>query len=206
MPKILASILSYLFHPLVLTTYIFGLLLFQFPELVYAIREEFKIHFVGSIFIMTFIVPGLSAFVLWKTGSISSLKMETIKERRYPFLFTFLIYAVDTFFFYKIFQRDMFFAVILGFVAITMLLVAIISLKWKISAHAAGLGGLVAFYIIASLLNTMQFDMVLCIAILIISGLTISARLALNSHNLMQVVAGFLLGLFTGLSSLLFLL
>ena len=205
MHKILASILSYLFHPLVLTTYIFGLLLFIYPELVYAIREEFKIHFVGSIFIMTFIVPGLSAVVLWKSGVISSLKMETKEERKFPFLFTFLIYAVDTYFFSRIFQRDMFFAVILGFIAITMLLVALISVKWKISAHAAGLGGLWAFYIVASTLNTMQFDMNLCLAIIIITGLTISARLALNSHNLLQVVAGFLLGLLTGLSSLLIL-
>jgi len=205
MNKTLSNILSYLFHPLVLTTYIFGLLLFQFPELVYAIREEFKPHFVGSIFIMTFIVPTLSSFVLLKIGVISSMKMPTIQDRKYPFLFAFLIYAVDTFFFYRIFQRDMFFAIILGFIALTMLLVTLISLRWKISAHAAGLGGMWAFYIIASTLNTMQFNLELCLAIIIITGLTISARLALNSHNLMQVVAGFLLGLLTGLSSLIML-
>ena len=99
----------------------------------------------------------------------------------------------------------MFFAIILGVIALNMLLVGLISLKWKISAHASGVGGLLAFYVVASHLNAVPYDLNLCLMLITIAGLTVSARLALNSHNLMQVVAGFLLGLFTGLSSLIFL-
>lgn len=203
MNRYLASILSYVFHPLVITTYIFGLLLFKYPELVYAIREEYKLHFVVSIFVMTFVMPTIISFLLLQLGVISSMKMPTIQDRKYPLLMAFLIYAINAYLFFKMFQSDLLFALILGFIAINMLIVAIISLKWKISAHASGVGGLLAFYIVVSILHANQFDLYLCISILLIAGLTISARLELNSHNFPQVVAGFLLGLFTGLSCLL---
>lgn len=200
MSKIISSIISYFFHPLVITTYIFGLLLFQYPQLVYSIREDFKLHFLGSIFVMTFLVPGLIAFMLTKLGYVSSLKMEKLEDRMFPFLFTTLVYSVDAFLFYKIFKSDLLLTIILGFILLNMLFIGLISLKWKISAHASGVGGLLAFYILASYLNANQFDMYLCISIVLIAGSTISARLFLNSHNIAQVVAGFLLGLLTGLA------
>ena len=173
--------------------------------LVYVIRDEFKLHFVLSIFVLTFIVPGFIALVLTKLGFSSSLKMEKLEDRHYPFLFTILIYGVNSFLFYRMFQSDLFFAIILGFITLNMLLVGLISLKWKISAHASGVGGLLAFYIVSSIFNASTFDLYLCIAILLIAGITISSRLNLNSHDFNQVVAGFLLGLLTGLSCLLIL-
>lgn len=200
MNKNLAAIISYFFHPLVITTYIFAILLYKFPQLVYAIQSEFKLELVFAVFLMTFIIPAFMTFILLKTGFIESLTMQKLSDRKYPFLFTFLIYAVDTTFFYRIFTADLFFAIILGFISISVLLVGLISLRWKISAHATGIGGLISFYLVASTLNAYQFDLTLFISLIFIAGFTISARLALNSHNFSQVVGGFLLGLLTGLS------
>lgn len=198
----LASTISYVFHPLLVTTYLFAMLVYLFPQLVYTIKEDFKFQFIVTVFILTFILPGLCSLILVKTGWSSSIHMERKEDRVYPFLFTIVLYSIATYMFYSIFKSDIYFSIIIGFITLSMTFVALITLWWKISAHASAMGGLIAFYIVSSYLNAQQFDLNLCLTLIFIAGITISSRLALNSHNLQQVVAGFLLGLLTGLSSL----
>ena len=201
----IASIISYIFHPLVITTYIFGILLYGFPQLIYTVKDEYSVQFLLIIFILTFILPALLSLILVKTEWVSSIEMESKEDRTLPFVFTITIYMMVTYIFYRTFKTDVYFSVILGFITLNMIIVAITTLWWKISAHASGVGGLLSFYIVSSFLNAQQYNLVLCLILIIIAGLTSSSRLALNSHNLTQVVAGFFLGLLTGVSSLIIL-
>ena len=206
MPKSLATVLSYIFHPLLGTTYVFYLLLNHFPIISYKINEEFKWQFVLAVFIITFIIPGLSSFILKKTGYVSSLEMENRKERRWPFAFTIVIYMINTFYFYRIFQQNQFFTFVMLTITVNIVLLTIISFWWKVSVHASAVGGILAFYIVCSVLSAYHFDMYLMIILLLISGAVMSSRLALNVHSFSQVVVGFFLGLSVGISSLYFLI
>lgn len=206
LPKILATILSYLFHPLLITTLIFSMLIYAFPTISYRINGSYQWKFLLGINVMSFIIPGISTIILRKQGIISSLQMEDREERKWPFVFMVLIYSIVTFLFYRIFQQDGFFTLIFASVTVNIAILGLISLWWKISIHSAGVGGLLAFYIVCSMINGYQFDMNLMIAIILISGVVISARLQLNSHNLLQTIAGYCVGLSTGLSTLIFLI
>jgi hypothetical protein len=69
----------------------------------------------------------------------------------------------------------------------------IISLFWKISLHSAGIGGITGLIIILSVAYSIDMTFFLSAAILI-SGLIITIRLVLNTHTVLQLVAGYVLG------------
>jgi hypothetical protein len=73
------------------------------------------------------------------------------------------------------------------------LLTALINTRYKISAHMVGLGGLLGGLISVSAL--IRFDMTpFYILIILIAGITATARLILGEHRHSQIYAGFALG------------
>jgi len=76
-----------------------------------------------------------------------------------------------------------------------VLIMALINLKWKISAHMAGIGGVVALIYQIHAMGLSAFDLLwlLCLAVLVAGALG-SARLALKRHNTWQVLAGAVVG------------
>jgi membrane-associated phospholipid phosphatase len=69
-----------------------------------------------------------------------------------------------------------------------------ITIRWKISAHAAAIGGLLGGFL--TLAFRLQENPVLILsAIILAAGLVSSARLILGKHTVPQVIAGFFLGL-----------
>jgi membrane-associated phospholipid phosphatase len=80
-------------------------------------------------------------------------------------------------------------------VSVCIGLVTLITLFWKISAHAVGTGGLLGFLfgIVYSFAATeLLYPTLVCV---LATGLLLSARLYLNAHTPVEVGAGFLLGL-----------
>jgi len=79
--------------------------------------------------------------------------------------------------------------------AITVVMMAMINLKWKISAHMAGIGGIVALVYQLHVQGLSAFDLLwlLCLTVMVAGALG-SARLALKRHDLWQVLAGFSVG------------
>lgn len=70
----------------------------------------------------------------------------------------------------------------------------LINLKWKISAHMIGIGGLTGALVCMTLL--LETNMISFIVFAIIaSGITATSRLTLNAHTPHQLVAGYLLGI-----------
>ena len=71
----------------------------------------------------------------------------------------------------------------------------LISLRWKISAHLTGMGGLCAFIaVLSTTYGASPSVMWVLIASVLISGIVGVARLGLGSHTPAQAGAGFLLG------------
>ena len=79
--------------------------------------------------------------------------------------------------------------------AITMLVMAVINLWWKISAHMAGIGGVIALIYQIHVQGLSAFDMLwlLCLAI-IVAGLLGTSRLVLRRHDIWQLLAGVAVG------------
>lgn len=79
--------------------------------------------------------------------------------------------------------------------AILVLIMLGINLRWKISGHAAGMGGLTALAIFIVYMGYCRFQgFVLPSLVIVAAGCVGTSRLVLERHTLAQVVAGFALG------------
>jgi membrane-associated phospholipid phosphatase len=197
----IAIILSVVFHPLILTTYLFALLFLLSPDLVGASAFELsgKLSLLLLLCLNTFIAPALMVYYFRKMGVISSFYVDDIVERRLPYLACVVVYGVATYLFgwqlQPISELAPQISVILASVTLSLVLVTMVSYFWKISAHATGIGGSIGM--ISALM--VRFDepallSPLLLAILI-GGWLMSARLQLNAHTPSQILAGVFCGL-----------
>jgi membrane-associated phospholipid phosphatase len=146
----------------------------------------------------TFCLPALLIFLLLRSGVVRSVYLHDRNDRRLPYLLTGLVYAGLTYLFgFRLQLVSTFapvFAVLMGSTTLSILLVGLINLYWKISAHGVGVGGTVGA--IAGLLlrfgeNTLLLPLAIAI---VLAGAVATARLQLNAHTPAQVAAGVSVG------------
>lgn len=199
MNRTLALTLSVVFHPLLVPTYLFALVLYGLPQSIITFPIESRWVVLAIIFFTTFIVPGLGTYFLYRHGFVSSLHVENLPERNLPFFFTTVCFAVTCYLFYheQVFDRLLFYIMFL--ITLSVFFIYIISFFWKISAHSVGAGG--ALGILLFLHTSLPESPLLYIVmgVILAIGAVMSARLALQAHTPAEVYTGFLLGLTVGM-------
>ena len=207
MNNTLARIISVAFHPLLMPTWLFGILLYQVPVVLGldTFSVELRIRLLVLILIGTFAVPSLLIYFLFRSGYVRSLHLDDRLDRRLPYLITGFVYSFLTFLF--AFRMQLIsdvapeIAVILGSITMSILLVGIISLFWKISAHGVGIGGSLGA-VAGIVLKFSETDLVYTLAMMILlAGIILSARLQLNAHTPSQASVGLLLGIAVSLTA-----
>lgn len=195
-------------------TIIFGILFYVAPESIQNLElfngsarvglMSLKMGLLVLIFLQTFVLPVFTIYCLHRFGFVDDLRMETLEDRRLPYLVTVMIYTfVATFFTLKLKQLPEVAIIITG-IAFSIAAVTVISLYWKISAHAVGISGALGALIgITIKFGSLQLFYPI-IGLILIAGLLIAARLHLNAHTPNQVIAGSFLGLIVSLSVVLF--
>ncbi|MEM9886987.1 MAG: hypothetical protein AAF849_13925 [Bacteroidota bacterium] len=208
MPRSLAYLLSVVFHPLLIVTYMLTFLLLMNPYLfgVNNITEQFSLVII--LMFSTFFMPVLMVGMLKKLELVSSLELEDRQERIIPYILTGFFYIVMTvFFMYHPDMPNAFTSFVLG-TTIALFVAFFINLFSKISAHAVGMGGLVAMVLISIWqfshgiisLNFGNFGAIQINAILLLvlvtlaAGLVGSARLRLEAHIAQDLYGGYLVG------------
>ena len=199
MNRTLALTLSVLFHPLLIPTYLFTLVLYGLPQSVVTFPAESRWLILGIIFFTTFIVPGLGTYFLYRNGFVSSLHIENRPERNLPFFFTTLCFGVTSYLFYQeqVFDRLLFYIMLL--ITLSVFLLYLISFRWKISAHSVGLGGALGILLFLHANLPENFLLYVLVSAILVIGAVMSARLALQAHTPTEVYTGFLLGFSVGL-------
>ena len=182
-------------------TLLFGILFFQVPGVLGldAFPAGFRSSLLLLITVGTFGVPAILIYYLFRSGFIPSLYLEERLDRRLPYLLTGIIYSVLTILFATRMQlvsdTSPQIAVILGGITVSIWLVGIISLYWKISAHSVGIGGVLGTLITITV-KLGETDLIFLLVLFVgLAGLLMSARLYLNAHTLAQVNLGLLMGL-----------
>ena len=196
---LLARIFSIIFHPLLLATYLFGLLAFTLPIALDPLKEEGYMNFIFLIFCVTFLFPALNVGIFKSFGSIRTLAMRDRQERILPFSFIAILYVVVTYLFYTRTRIDLNDNLLKFLVIIDALVVvaAVVTFFYKISVHSLGICGLVGILLP---LNKISEDGALfypTIAVIILSGIVMSSRLQLNVHTPREVMMGGVLGFAT---------
>lgn len=192
--RLLAQMLSLVFHPLMLPTCIFGILLYILPQFQgYSTKAVWWL--LTSVNIFTFLVPSLLTYTLYLMGYIQSIRLEARKDRFLPMLVTVIVYAVFTYLVETRLQVVGFLPLLLlKAVTLSIFITLLITLFWKISAHSVGVGGVVATLLFLSLIFENEKIIYFSMASFVLAGALISARLYLKAHTIMQTVAGFCLG------------
>jgi hypothetical protein len=192
--RTLAQVLSVLLHPLLIPTYLFCIVLYLLPPSVVTFPVERRWAIVVLVFCSTFIIPGLGTYFLYRQGYVGGLTLEHRPERNLPFFFTGVCFAVTSYIFHQEAYFDRLFFYIMTLITLSVFLTFLFSFRWKISAHAVGVGGALGIlFLLNKMLPENQLLYIIVVGI-ILSGGVLSARLALDAHSPAEVYSGFLLG------------
>ena len=176
-----------------MTSYVYAGLVLGMP-LKLNFSSELSLKFLSMVAVTTFAIPLVGIFVLKYTRTISKLEMDDRKERFFPFLFISLFYVATAYLFYDKFRFPPIIINVLITVSVSLIVLTLITLFWKISAHAIACAG--AAGIMAALIDGSESDTMLWVlsAFLFITGIVCSSRLKLNAHTISQVWVAIVLG------------
>lgn len=207
-----AKFISVVLHPLLVPTYMVGLLALVNP---YLFGTNYLIGLVvGQVFYLTFLIPSIAIVLMKMLNMISSFQMPDKQERIGPlivagvlFLWTFwnLKNASEIPLPCTIFLLGSTIALFVGF---------FINLFFKISLHAIGMGGFIAMVFIIMIpdfhysygsfvveIPTLGAFKIMVkhvlMAVIVLAGLTGTARLILGAHTSLELYTGYFIGLWS---------
>ncbi len=132
-----------------------------------------------------FFISGLQHFKI-----IKDKRLDNRKERLFPYIFTLLCYIGACLYLNNV-HAPMWFIMFTGGGGLACLISLIVNLWWKISAHMAGIGGIVAliYTLHVQMLGAFNLIWLLNFTILL-AGLLGTSRIVLRRHDILQVLAG----------------
>jgi membrane-associated phospholipid phosphatase len=185
-----AKIISIVFHPFLIPILGF-LVLFNTDFYFSVLSGDAKRFVLLVVFFTTAILPTLSVAVLALNPKFN-ISMENMRERVISLLMTGVYYYLG----FQLLNRIRLFPVFKMFLIASVLVIVLllmITLKWKISTHMASVGALAGTVFALSFRSGMN-PLAIILGVVLISGLVGSARLFLNKHTLTQIAAGYGLG------------
>jgi len=171
----------------------YGMALLINLELFELIPFIWRLIAIAGTFIFTGLMPAAPILLLLRKGDVSDLFISKREQRTLPYLFSFVSYLFWTLFLFRVLKLPMFMVAIGIGTSLSILLITLINLKWKISAHLSGIGGLAGG--VFGICYRMAYNPVwFLILIFAISSLVAFSRIELKAHTPGQTLAGFSLG------------
>lgn len=189
-----ARFFSSVLTPLVMPTY--GVFLVLWTSVLCLLPMGTRIMVLIMIFGITTVLPVAAIGLLHHFAIISNKRLEKRHERFIPYAFAVICYGAAALYLNSIHSPSWFTMFAAGG-GLACLISLIVNLWWKISAHMAGIGGIVAllYQIHVQGLSAFNLFWLLCFTILL-AGVLGTSRMVLKRHDLLQVLAGFANGYF----------
>ena len=196
-----AHVLSVLLHPVWMPTLAVAIAFHSDPHLTFAFSQRGQWMIIGMVFVMTALFPISSMFMLWRSGAVGELAMPVRKERTVPLLLTLVYCGMAYYLLRRTPNAPATLALFFG-IMLTMAAVLFINLRWKISLHTAGIGGLVGMMLGLMLVHGVSsWPLPL---LFLLGGALGTARLLVTDHTPAQVYAGASIGLLATFGCLVF--
>lgn len=191
--KIPALIFSYLFHPLFIIGWVVLYLLYRNNLVFLGVDPETRIIYFLRVFGTSIFLPIVTVLLLKGLGFIQSIQLPTQKDRIIPYV------ACITFFFWTYYvskqlgdPKELTAFLLSAFVASSASL--LINNYMKVSMHAIGVGGMVAFFVLLLFANKLD-DVFSLLAAVLIAGVTCSSRLIVSDHKPYEIYIGLIAGI-----------
>jgi len=186
--KGIARFLSTALSPLLAPTY--GAFLVLWVSVMCLLPIGTRVTVLLMVMGITCILPMAFIGVLHHFKVVSDKQLVKRSERVLPYCFTLLCYVAAAFYLDHI-HAPQWFVMCMAGVALSCAISMIVNFTWKISAHAAGICGLVALLYQLHVQGLSAFNLYwLLIATILLAGALGSARILLRSHTVWQVLAG----------------
>ena len=192
MEKKFAMAISVIFQPIFVPLYSLIILFNADTYITYAVQPEVKKFIYLITLLNTVILPIGVFYYFYRAKLIETIHMHTAKERSLPFLTTIVFHLSTFYLFTKAPMPSLFPNLVLG-AAFSVATAFVINLKWKVSIHMLGMGGIVGT-IIGLILRYQVNATELVMALVVLSGIVGYSRLKLDAHTPLQVYVGFVLG------------
>jgi hypothetical protein len=192
--RILARFFSILFHPLFISTYVMGFLMYLHPSAFEGFDRHTKNLRLFSIILFTVFFPLFSLFLAWRLKLIKHIVLESRQDRLVGFIVTMFFYFWASYVFRNLPDTP---PVAAHFVLGTFLSVCgawMCTIFYKVSLHAVAMGALICFFILYGNSDPFVSGLYLAIPVLI-AGVVCSSRFILGAHNRFEMVTGFLVGI-----------
>lgn len=189
-----AKVISYVFHPLFIPTYVFLFLIYQVPYEFAGITEYQLQLRLFSIFWLTAFFPAFAVFLLWRLKFSDSIFLRTQKERIVPYIITMFFYwwmyflsrnFTDQPAVLKFFYMGIFMATVAGL---------ILNNYFKISLHGMAVGGALAAIILFAMYYRLPLGLYMSVAALL-TGIVCTSRFLVSDHTNAEVYTGLAVGI-----------
>lgn len=185
-----ARIVSAVFTPFSIPFVAF-LILFLFSYL-NIMPLAYKLIVLGVVYCFTILMPTLTIFLFRKINGFEAKDLTDRKKRYVPYLLTIFSYVFCMLMMRKL-NIPWYMSGIILTALLMMLISIILNLKWKLSEHMLGMGGIVGGVVSFSALFGYNPVWWLSLFILI-AGVLGTARIILQHHTLSEVLTGFVVG------------
>jgi len=213
MIKNLAQLISFFFHPLLIITYIFILLLLINPYAfgVSQIGEQKSMVYLLGVFATTFVIPIFAILIMRQLGMTVSETGDQRLDKIGPFLVAGIFYVFQYYNFYRLPDMPLAFKSAFLGVTIALFIAFFLTLFSDISIHAVGMGALVGAILVTMLLfnytsirigNWLFSLYSVLFAAILLAGLVGSARTIIENPIPNDLYGGYLVGFATQLIAL----
>lgn len=187
-----SSFFSQLLSPLLMPTY--GMIIAFWLSRYQILFTIEKVTVISIVALITCVVPVISIALMRFFGIISDVHLNKRNERFFPYSVIIVCYVISALYLFNINAPTWMWIFMFG-AGIAALVSMLINFFWKISAHMAGIGGIIGLLCKINSCGDGVFDLlpIICIAI-IVTGILGSSRIAMERHTLWQVLAGALNG------------
>lgn len=202
-----AKVVSIIFHPLFIPTYLFTFLSVAIPTSLEPITPELHGKFLLFIFIVTCLLPMINVGIFKYFGTISSITMPDRKERLMPFVLISAIYVAVSYLFHLHGHMNLNDNFMRFMIIIDMLVVAstVATFFFKVSVHSVTAWGLIGVLVPLNKITDVSSIFYPTIGVIVLAGFIMAARLELDTHTPREVMWGAVLGLATSVGGMLLL-
>lgn len=161
----------------------------------------YRLFLIGLVYLLTVLLPTFLIHYYYRYLGLTFRQTGQRERRVIPYVISMLCYFICL---YVLSWRHVTHIILSLIIAalVVQLVCAMINVKWKISTHTAGIGGLTGGLMAYSLILGFNPLWWLC-GLILFGGVVGTARMILRQHTLSQVVAGFVLGTFLAFFSIL---
>jgi hypothetical protein len=190
--RIVAKLISYIFHPLFIPVYISWFLIFMNP-LFPAIGIGDKWILLLRFIVMYTVFPLITVLLAKGLGFVQSVFLKTQKDRIIPYVVCGIYYFWMWYVLKNQPEFPRYFVMLSLAIFLASSLGLIVNSFLKVSMHSISVGVMLTFVLLLAFLTDVNYGFYIAISFLI-GGLVCTARLVNSDHNPAEVYVGLVLG------------